>query len=251
MIGKIAWFGALLAVAVVTTFLQIDRQSAAIPALAPLVPQPLRNYAQTQIAARANQGADVAGALEQAQRLVRRRPVPAEYLTLLAVAQAKAGQAEQAALTIQIAGQRGWREPLAQETVLRLALEAGDKPEAARRYVALFLRSATPDALLVELGPQVLSDPSGPARATITDIVSGADRWHNLFLRRGAQVMPPDAFAVIASASLRQGAAFDCTVLGQSIAALGQRDSIAANRLAVAAGGRCPKLAPLRAPPEA
>jgi hypothetical protein len=59
---------------------------------------------------------------------------------LLAVAQAKAGNAEAAGLAIQIAGQRGWREPVAQEAVLRLALGAGNKPEAARRYAALFLR---------------------------------------------------------------------------------------------------------------
>lgn len=43
-------------------------------------------------------------------------------------------------MTIQISSQRGWREPVAQVAVLRLALDADDKAEAAHRYAALFLQ---------------------------------------------------------------------------------------------------------------
>jgi hypothetical protein len=161
MIGRIFWWTALLAVATLTTALQIDKQAEASPSYATLVPVPMRNFAQTQIAARAAAGDDSGRALAETRVLVARRPVPAEYLALLAVAQAKAGQGEQSGLTIQIAGQRGWREPLTQEAVLRIALNAGDKAEAARRYVALFLRTETPDALLIELGPQVFDAPGG------------------------------------------------------------------------------------------
>lgn len=239
MIGRIIWLAAVLAVAVLTTLLQLDKQSETTPALAAAVPAPLRDFAQTRITAAAIEAGDPAIALSEAERLVRRRPVPAEYLTLLAIAQAKAGEAEQAALTIQIAGQRGWREPLAQETVLRLALQAGDQPEAARRYAALFLRSATPDALLIELGPQVLGEPSGPGRKTIAEIVSGAERWHNLFLRRGLQVMPTDAFIEIVTTGMAQGAAFDCGLLAQSVKGMQQRDAVAAERLLQAVSQRC------------
>lgn len=245
MIARIIWVACLLAIAAVTTALQIDRQSETTPALAPLVPGPLRNFAQTQVTLAAISAGDSRAALAEAQRLVRRRPVPAEYLTLLAAAQAKAGQTEQATLTIQMAGQRGWREPLAQEAVLRLALAAGDQAEAARRYAALFWRQATPDALLIELGPEVLGDPEGVGRQTLTDIIVGAGRWHFVFLQRGPNVMPPAAFSAIAAGSLLKGAAFDCTALGQSINQLEQRDAIAANQLAVAAGaGGCRELAP-------
>jgi len=239
MIGRITWLAALLAIAVLTTLVQLDKQSEATPALATAVPAPLRDFAQTRITAAAVESGDPATALAEAERLVRRRPVPAEYLTLLAVAQAKAGQPEQAALTIQIAGQRGWREPLAQEAVLRLALAAGDTPEAARRYAALFLRSATPDTLLIELGPQVLGDPSGAGRKTIADIVSGADRWHSLFLRAGLMVMPADAFSAIVTTSMAQGAVFDCGVLARSIIGLRPRDEAAAERLQLAAAKVC------------
>lgn len=242
MIGKVLWPALLLALAVVTGFLQIDRQADLTPSLAPLVPQGLRNYAQPRIAASAADGPDSALALDEAKRLVLRRPVPAEHLTLLAVAQTKAGQREQAGLTIQIAAQRGWREPIAQEALLRLALDAGDKPEAARRFAALFLRDATPNALLVELAPAVLDESGGPGQRTLAGIISGTDRWHNTFLRRGAQVMPPAAFADIAVASMARGTRFDCGVLSQTLKGLGQKDTASAARMAAAVRKDCPQI---------
>jgi hypothetical protein len=234
MIGRIIWWAGLAAAALVTTALQIDKQADVSPALARLVPAPLRNYAQTQITAQAAAGDDADRALAEAQTLVTRRPVPAEYLSLLAVAQAKRGLAEPSGLTIQISGQRGWREPLAQEAVLRLALGAGDKAEAARRYAALFLRSETSDALLVQLGPQVFDMPGGPAETTLIEIVAGGERWHNLFLRRGALVMPPAAFSAVTLAVAERGARFDCAALTQATRSLARRDPAAAQVLAAA-----------------
>lgn len=242
MIGRIVWLGCLSAFAILVTFLQLDRQSAANPALATIVPEPLRAYAQTAIAGTAAEGDDAALALAEAQRLVRRRPIPAEHLTLLAIAQSKAGSAEQASLTIQFAGQRGWRDPLAQEAVLRLALAAGDEPEAARRYAALFLRASTPDDLLRELAPAVLGKADGAGRRTLVDIISSTDRWNEGFLRRGVQVMPPAAFAGIAVASIGRGTQFDCNVLAQVLKVLKQRDTAAAERLQAAARSQCPQV---------
>lgn len=241
MIGRIIWWASLLAAALVTIGLQFDKQSEVTPALASLVPAPLRNYAQTQIAADAVDKADPKSALFEAERLVRRRPVPAEYLSLLAVAQVKAGQPEQSGLTIQIAGQRGWRQPVAQEAVLRLALNAGDKAEAARRYAALFLRAGTPDALLIELGPQIFDTPGGPAEQTLVDIVAGGERWHSQFLRRGAAVMPPAAFSAVTRETMKRGALYDCALLAQAVRALSSRDPVAGQTLAAAAAENCPQ----------
>ncbi|WP_349513855.1 hypothetical protein [Erythrobacter sp. NFXS35] len=207
------------------------------------MPQPVRSYAQTQIAALAAGSDSGALAVEEARRLVRRRPVPAEHLTLLAIAQIKAGQAEQAGTTIQIAGQRGWRDPVAQEAVLRLALAAGDKPEAARRYAALFLRAATPNELLQEVGPAVLAETGGAGQRTLVDIISGTDRWNEAFLHRGAQVMTPATFTDIAAATIARGTRFDCAVMAQTIKVLGQRDAASAERLRAAAGGQCENVA--------
>lgn len=244
MIGRIIWLSGLATIALLTTVLQLDFMSRRSLGLAELVPGPFRNHAQTQIARNAVQGDDAALALAETERLVRRRPPPAESLTLLAIGQAKASKAGTAVRTIQIAGQRGWRDPIAQESVLRLALEAGDQAEAARRYAALFLRGGTPDGLLEELGPRVLGEPGGIGQATMAAIVVGGERWHRTFLQRGAKVMPPLAFSEIAAMSLLDGAAFDCGQLGQALKSLGQRNPGAAGRLSIAAAGRCPKLAP-------
>ena len=240
MIGRALWFAALAAVALLTAGLQLDLHAGSAPGLAPLVPAPLRNFAQVEVTARALGSPDTAVALAEAERLVHRRPAPAEYLALLALAQARAGQSEAAGRTIQIAGQRGWREPATQEAVLRLALAAGDKPEAARRYVALFLNAATPNALLEALGPAVLDEPGGLGQQTMVAVIVGGERWHSTFLRRGALVMPPAAFAAIASEAMERNAGFDCRVLGQTVTALGQRDKGAAARLRAAAARRCP-----------
>lgn len=239
MIARVIWFGSLALIAGLTLFLQLDKQSETTPALAAAVPAPLRDFAQTRVTLAALEADDPAAALAEAKMLVQRRPVPAEYLSLLAIAQARAGQADQAALTIQMAGKRGWREPLAQEAVLRLALAAGDTPEAARRYAALFLLPTTPDKLLENFGPQVFGEQSGLGRATMIDIVTGGERWHSLFLRRGLAVMPADAFGEIAAASMERGAAFDCGVLDRAIIGLRPRDAAAAARLERAAAKAC------------
>lgn len=242
MIARFIWWVGLAAIAVLTTLLQFDIGSRSNDSLASVVPSGLRGYAQAGMVQKALAGDDAALAVTEAKALVRRRPLPAENLTLLATAHAKAGQIDAAGTAIQIAGQRGWRDPAAQEAVLRLALAAGDEAEAARRYASLFLRNRTPDALLLDLGPAVLDDAGGIGQRTLVAIVVGGERWHDQFLRRGQRVMPPAAFSAIAAESLAKGAAFDCNVLGQAVRGLRQRDAAAAETLRSAAAGRCPRL---------
>lgn len=243
MIGRIVWTAALAGIAVLTTGLQFDLKARSASQFAAVVPEPLRNYAQVRIVQKALGGQNTDTALAEARKLVERRPLPAEYLTLLAAAQEKAGQREEAARTIQLAGQRGWRDPVAQLAVLRLAVAAGDRPEAARRYAALFLRGETPDALIEELGPLVFDGADQSGRDTLVAIVVGGQRWHTTFLRRGARVMPPAVFSAVAIASMDKGATFDCKVLGQALGELRLRDAAASREVALAAAGRCPALA--------
>jgi len=244
MIGRIVWFTALAAIALLTAGLQIDLMARRNPQVAAAVPEPLRTYAQERIVEGAVAGTDGQAALTEARKLVRRRPMPAESLALLAAAQVRAGQEEAALRTIQVAAARGWREPRAQHAMLRLALANADAAEAARRYVALFLASSTPDALLTELGPAVLDGPDAAiARDTIVAVVVGGERWHTTFLRRGVRVMPPAAFAAIAEGSIARGARFDCGRLKTSHDVLARRDADAAARLRTAARAQCPELA--------
>lgn len=225
MITRILWAALMAVIALVVIGVQLDRQSRKTPALAVAVPEVLRSSAQLPIAAYALDGDNPELALSEARRLVARRPLPAEHLRILAQAEFAAGLNEKSALTIQYAAQRGWRDPVAQEAMLRLALGAGDKAEAARRFAALFLRRDTTDALLEELGPEVLAEPGGAGRTTLIEIVGGGERWHNQFLRRGALVMPPDAYVEIVTATTEAGTRYDCNLLTQVEPILSRRST--------------------------
>lgn len=239
MIAGTIWRMALIIIALVTIGLQFDRQTRRTVSIAENVPEMFRSAAQLPVAARALAGDDLDFALAQAERLVQRRPLPAEHLRVLAQAQFGAGQVEESALSIQYAAQRGWRDPLAQESMLRLALEAGNSPEAARRYAALFLRRDTQDALLEELGAQVLSEAGGEGRQTLITIVGGGDRWHGQFLNRGARVMPPDAFAEIITATIANGTTYDCQLLRRVERPVRARDEASADALRSAIDRQC------------
>ncbi len=239
MIRSILWWAMLAGVAVVTIGVQMDRQAKRAPAIAATVPEPFRATSQFTVAAYALGDEDPAVALAEAQELVRARPLPAENLRILAQAQTLAGQVDAATLTIQYAAQRGWREPIAQESMLRLALNAGDEAEAARRYAALFLKNQTEDALLLELGSQILASPGGPGRETLATIVGGGERWHRQFLQRSARVMPPDAFLEIIQSTSETGTRYDCTALRQILPGVSQRDAASGDALSELIEAQC------------
>ena len=245
MIARLIWLLSIFAIGAVTAAVQLDRQADTTPGFAQIIPAPFRGHAQARIATAALAEDKPTHFVAEAERLVRRRPIPAEHLTLLAIARAKAGQTEASTLTIQYAAQRGWREPIAQETMLRLAVAAGDRAEAARRYAALFLRDATPDALLEEFGPLVLSTDGNAASGnegldTMIAIVGGSERWQNHFLRRGARVMPPAAFSTIVSATSANGVRYDCGLMQKVERAVSARDEVAGQSIAALIEEQCP-----------
>ena len=225
MISGILWRIVLVAIALVAVGVHLDRETLKTPSLAGSVPEPFRNSAQSFVAAKALNGSNGELALAEAERLVQLRPLPAEHLRLLAQAQFAAGEVGQSAMSIQLAAQRGWRDPLAQESLLRLALDAGDTDVAARRYIALFLRRQTEDALLEELGPAVFSDPGGKGREALVSVVAGGKRWHRQFLARGARVLPPDAFTDVVSKVTATGERFECRDLRTAFRPLNARDA--------------------------
>jgi hypothetical protein len=240
MIGRALWIVAVSAAAVVTAQLQLDRQSARDPAFAEWVAAPFRANAQYDRTIAALATAPPAAALAEAQRLVARRPVPAENLMLLSSAFNRAGDAERASLAVQYAAQRGWRDPYAQQVRLGLALEAGDEPEAARRYVALLLNPDSDTALLAQLGEQVLARPSAATEQALIDLVSDTDRWHAVMLRRGPLAIPSDTFAAIIAASARRGARFDCALLLKAAATITKNDAASGARLGAVHAAQCP-----------
>jgi len=242
MIGRIIWIGCVAVLGLVIAQLQLDRQAARDPSLMEWVAAPFRGNSQFLAATAALNAGDRPGGVEAARELLLRRPVPAENLTIYATALYRTGDEERASLAIQTAAQRGWREPLAQEARLRLALEAGDLGEAGTRYVALLLNPAADNVLLTTLGEQVLAEPGSEAETALAGLVSDTDRWHATFLGRGLQVMPPAAFARVAVASIARGTAFDCHALERVIGSLTARDAAAGQSMRTAALGKCPQL---------
>lgn len=239
MIGRAIWYTALLAMAALTAAVQMDRQSARVPSMAPSVPEPVRAFAQAQIAARALENGNAKLAVAEAKKLVERRPVPAETLRLLAQARIAAGETEQGALTIQYSARRGWRDPVAQETMLRLASAAGDEAEAARRYVALLLQNRTQDELLIEFGKTLFADGKEAGAQALVPVLVGTERWPNTFLRRGSRVLPAPAFVEIVKAALAKGASFDCAILREIPKPLAKRDEAAGAALGALIQTRC------------
>lgn len=239
MIARVMWFVMLLGVAIVTIGVQLDRQARVSPALASAVPEQFRAFAQSRIAARAVVAGEPQRALTEAELLVARRPIPAEHLRLLASAQFEAEQVESGSQTVQIAAQRGWRDPLAQQAMLELALAVDDGAEAARRYAALLLNGDTDNALLSELGSKVFSEQGEVAHDTFADIVNGGTRWHDFFLRRGARVMPSEAFVAIIGEAKERGSRFECQAIDRTVQQLGNRDPAAAEQLRAAFVADC------------
>lgn len=239
MIGRVIWFAAILGLAVATAGVQLDRQVRRTPQIASAVPEPFRSAAQFEIARAALEGDDPEYAVAEARRLVLRRPMPSEHLTILAIASIKAGRPEAGAETIQYAARRGWRDPLAQEGMLRLAIAADDIPEAALRYTALMLSEDSDDAFLTEFAPRIFAETGGAGQQIMVDTLVSTDRWPTTFIRRGGRVMPPAIFVDIVAASIARGVRYDCKVLQQAIRPMSRRDADAAARLAAAAEKQC------------
>lgn len=224
MIGRAIWIAAIALIAAATALVQLDRQARINPSLSASVPQPFRAFAQEDVAREALRRGEASVALAEARRLIARRPLPAEHLSLLAAAQHAHGDVEQAAITIQLAAKRGWRDRPAQEAMLRLALAAGDRAEAARRFAALLIAPRSDDAMLAEVAPAIFDAPNAEGTSALVEVLAGEPRWQHLILTRGTRVMPAEALGRIATEAASQGVPFDCDDLRSAEAAMEHED---------------------------
>lgn len=151
--------------------------------------------------------------LEAAQLLAARRPIPAETLRTLAIAQISAGLTDAGLHTIQIAGQRGWRDPATQSAMLQIAISSGDESEAARRFAALLIQLGIDDAQLADVATALFVQPDGASAAELAEVIAGTERWQDTFLRRGARIFPEESLVWIFNTASCKGAKFDCQAL--------------------------------------
>lgn len=214
MIGRLGWILALLVVAVVTAFAQIDRSARFAPELAALVPAPFRGFAQARQVEQALVARDADRAVERAKALVRNRPIPAENLTLLAQAQLLSGDVANGLAALELAGQRGWREPLAQQALAQAALMAGEPDTASLRVVALLATgSLDPDAR-EQLVAELATTPEG--RAALASRLAERGHWQRSFVALGPTYLSAETYADIILRAQALGAKVDCSSLAQA-----------------------------------
>ena len=204
-----AWTGLMIVLALFAGGAQLDRQSRRTPILAPLVPPMFRNYAQSQEVYNTVRSAEPSKALAEARLLVQRRPIPSEHLSLLAIAMVRNGDNGKAFLLVQKAAQRGWRDSLAQQAMLKIAMDVGDMAEASRRLAALWGIDET-QMPLAEATAKVLASAEG--RKAMASTMSADGRWISAFLARSSAVKPQHLAETLAMAAA-QGARLDCSQL--------------------------------------
>jgi hypothetical protein len=224
------WRIALALIAIVAVGAELDRASYLRPELAIVVPQPFRSFAQPTTALLALATGDDAAAQEEARRLVRRRPIPAEHLFTLAMAEIRSGNPRAFAERFRVASTRGWRYPPLQVAAAQAALANGDVKAAANRVAALWAEdSANPS--VEPLTKALLAAPGGP-EAFATPLAQ-THVWSDNFVARAlAFASPANAMRTVIAAR-REGAHFDCRALGRFDRALASRgETIPRNALA-------------------
>jgi len=216
---RYAWISLMVLLALLAGGAQLDRQARRDPALAPLVPTPFRSFALERLTIATVRVAEPADAIRTARLLVERRPVPSEHLSLLAIAEARNGNTADAAILVQRAAQRGWRDSIAQRAMLNIAFNAGDLTEAAHRLAALWAMREDQE-LLVSTTNQLLKTPAG--RAAMADALATNGRWAKAFVSAGAELQAGN-FAETIALSATKGARLNCGILQRIEAAYGRQ----------------------------
>lgn len=213
------WYVLALVVATPVVFLQLDIQTQTKPSLARLVPSLFQSRATTYFVQRAIQDERWADAKILAQRNLLRRPIPAESLSLLAVARSEgrpAGSSETLEILMVAAG-RGWRDPIAQTYVAGLAFEQNQFEVVAARLDALWRNSA----VLPEnegLVQAVLA--SDRVRDELAKRYAAGVPWSRSFLSWASAKLPPQQLADFLNRARIKGGTFDCTDMARAVTAM-------------------------------
>jgi hypothetical protein len=207
---RLLWSAALAALAVVAVAAQLDRASLQRPELSVIVPRPFRSFAQSPAALIALATADGASAQTEARRLVRRRPMPAEHLFILAMAEMRRGQSAKFAADFRAASTRGWRFGPLQASAAQAALTSGDLPAAANRIAALWAADADNPSVR-PLTTALLRAPGGAEAFAVP--LAQTRVWSSNFLAASASLAPAPTIVRTVGAAQGAGAQFDCDAL--------------------------------------
>lgn len=225
-IARLAWIAALLGVAVVSTFGQLDRSSRFARQQAPLVPVMFRGFAQAELTEMALAQGDNPRALQRARRLALVRPLPAENLALLSIAAVQAGEAETGFAALEEAGKRGWREPVSQRAMAMSALLTDDWDAASQRIVALLAAAKLEQSLIEPLVIELTESSAG--RAALARRIAEEGHWQGNFVSSAPAYLPAAAYADLIVRARALNASLDCGGLQHAATALQNAGAAAA-----------------------
>lgn len=207
---RLAWYLVLIAMALFASAAALDRQAHRTPELSQYVPRPFRGFAAEQLAVEAIRGEQAAEALAISRQLLRNRPLPAEHLRLHAQAALLSGEDEVAAKALTLAGQRGWRDPITQFSILASAMQEGNLTVAAERLAA-FLAMGITEPIVMAQASVLLADPAG--REAFARRLASGGNWQAGFVGTGlSNINAADLVDTLARAE-RLGLRPPCTTL--------------------------------------
>ncbi len=215
----------LLAAGVLATFAQLDQQSRISPAYAGFVPELFSGNAARERSKLALQTGDGQRSVQEARTQVSLRPMPAESLSVLALAALTTGDGTMASEALGAASQRGWREPISQLASGQAALQQGEFAIVAQRVSALLATGELREpamALLAEL----LEQPDG--RTAFANQIASTGYWQSNALVPISRVVDKGHWAQTLALAQDSGAELDCRRL-QALANVYRNDGRAAD----------------------
>ncbi|KLE31419.1 hypothetical protein AAW01_07430 [Aurantiacibacter gangjinensis] len=186
---------------------QLDRASRSEPHLASTIPDAFAANASGLRVEQAVLAGETEAALAAARQQIRLRPIPAESLSMLAVAANLSGDSDMALAALEEAARRGWRDPLAQLAAGEGALQSGDVEAAAGRVAALLATGdLQPQAL--DLFGRLVRTPDG--RRAMAERYAAAGHWQVNSIPLAAAAVTPDLFADVMQQALELDADLPC-----------------------------------------
>ncbi len=219
--------------------LALDREAATNPALARLVPEPLRQQVLASQGQALVKAGRPHGLTPLAETLLRRDPLAPQAAGLLGVARLAEGNALGAASAFRTSAKLGWRDASTQVYWLQMAVAAGDMPRASTRFSAI-VRQWPEAPAIDQLSIQFESAPRG--QMLIARQIADGAKWARTYAQPQAR-QPLDRLArraavLIAAAGL--GSELGCDAVGPMVVRLAQAQPILANRLWTS---QCPRAA--------
>lgn len=189
MIVRVIWWIALAALGLVAGAAQLDREARFSPLYSLKVPQAFRGFSQFHIARLAIAGDNSQVARDEARRLIRVRPMPAEHLSVLAMAASANDDIDTTLRALEAAATRGWRDPISQKAVIEAAITDGNYEQAAQRLVAMWSLGLIDEPLRSNTSRMF---ETAEGRIAFSQAMPVSKRWRRNFEARNKSTIAPE-----------------------------------------------------------